>query len=192
MGDEKELVGTQRNSGNSGTETMLLVVFSGLPGTGESTLAGAAAHTLHIPVFAKDWLEATLMRCGLTGLPNGKPLGYAGYELLTTLAERQLQLGQSVILDSVASTVSIRQQWRELAERYEATWRVVECVCSDEALHRARLATRQRGIPGWHELTWAEVERVRTYYAPWGEERLVLDMTRPLSNNISIVLDYLK
>lgn len=170
---------------------MLLVVFSGLPGTGKSTLAEAAARSLHIPVFAKDWLEATLVRCGLTQLPNVKPLGYAGYELLTTLAERQLQLGQSVILDSVASTISIRQEWHDLANRYQAKWRVIECVCSDEAIHRQRLVARQRGIPGWHELTWDEVERVRAYYALWSEERLVVDMTRPLTDNIKVVLTYL-
>lgn len=170
---------------------MLFVVFSGLPGTGKSTLADADARALHIPVFTKDWLEATFVRCGLTQLPDGKPLGHAGYELLTTLAERQLQLGQSVILDSVASTASIRQAWQELANRYQASWRVIECICKDETVHRARLAARQRGIPGWHELTWVEVERVRAYYAPWDEERLVVDMTRPLTDNISTVLSYL-
>jgi predicted kinase len=60
--------------------------------------------------------------------PN-KPLGYAGYQLLTTLAERQLKLGQSAILDSVASTFSIRKIWKLLAEQYQAGWRVIECVC---------------------------------------------------------------
>jgi predicted kinase len=41
---------------------MKLVVFSGLPGTGKSALAEQAGRKLGIPVFAKDWLEATLLR----------------------------------------------------------------------------------------------------------------------------------
>jgi hypothetical protein len=41
----------------------------------------------------------------LLAAEGGPPLGSADYQLLTTLAERQLQLGQSVILDSVAGTV---------------------------------------------------------------------------------------
>src|SRR5262249_6788 len=106
---------------------MQFIVFSGLPGTGKSSLAEAAAPALQIPVFAKDWLEAALKRSGLG--QDAKLLGYAGYELLTALAARQLTLGQSVILDSVASTSSIRDQWRELAAVYRAEWRVVECVC---------------------------------------------------------------
>jgi hypothetical protein len=53
------------------------------------------------------------------------------------------------------------------------------------------LAGRQRGIPGWHELDWAEVERVRAYYALWTEERLILDALNPLEDNIAAALRYL-
>ena len=57
---------------------MQLIVFTGLPGTGKSELAEAAGRELSIPVFAKDWLEATLKRHG------ARDIGYLGYELLTT------------------------------------------------------------------------------------------------------------
>jgi predicted kinase len=130
------------------------IVFTGLPGTGKTSIAEAVARELSIPVFAKDWLEATLIRCELQPTEGGLPLGSAGYQLLTTLAERQLQLGQSVILDSVASTLSIRAEWHTLAQTYQDEWRVVECICSDEALQRERMKVRQRQIPGWHELDW--------------------------------------
>ena len=133
-----------------------LIIFSGLPGTGKSSIAEVVGTQLQIPVFAKDWLEAALRRTGFE-----ENTGYAGYELLTTLAERQLRLGQSAILDSVASITAVRQQWHTLAQTYEADWRVIECVCSDIALHQARLAKRQRNIPDWHELAWEDVDRVR-------------------------------
>ena len=171
---------------------MQLIVFSGLPGTGKSSIAEAVARALGIPVFAKDWLEATLIRCALKPAENGPPLGSAGYNLLTTLTERQLQLGQSVILDSVASTLSIRAEWRALAQAYQADWRVIECICSDEAVQRDRMTVRQRRIPGWHELDWSEVERVKAYYAPWDEERLILDAMNPLEDNIAAARRYLR
>lgn len=171
---------------------MYLIIFTGLPGTGKSSLAEAVGQALGVPVFAKDWLEATLSRCRVQPDPTTSGgLGFVGYELLTTLAERQLRLGQSAILDSVASTVSIRQQWRELATQYAARWRVVECVCGDTAVHQARLHHRQRGIPGWHELTWAAVERVSAYYAPWTEPRLILDALTPLPDNLAQAMTYL-
>jgi len=167
-----------------------LIVFSGLPGTGKSALAEAVGRELGIPVFAKDWLEAVLLRSKLVPAETEKQLGSIGYDLLTVLAERQLILGQSVILDSVASTESIRNTWRELAKKYHADWRVIECICSDVSVHRERLEQRQRGIPGWHELKWSDVEFVRSYYAPWDEERLIIDSIDPVEQNILNILKY--
>jgi hypothetical protein len=61
-----------------------------------------------------------MRRCGLyPGDGNPGSMGYAGYELLTVLAERRLMLGQSVIRDSVASTKSIRLRWRKLTKEYQ-------------------------------------------------------------------------
>ncbi len=171
---------------------MRLIVFAGSPGTGKSALAEAVGQELGIPVLAKDWLEATLLRCELTPINQDKPLGFAGYQLLTILAERQLMLGQSVILDSVASTVSIRSSWKQLAMEYDAEWRVIECICSDESLHRARMNVRQRNIPGWHELDWSEVERVKAYYLPWDEDRLILNAIHPLEDNLKLAFEYLR
>jgi predicted kinase len=162
---------------------MKLIIFSGLPGTGKSTLAEAVGRALEVPVFAKDWLEATLLRSGIRPTHKDKSLGFASYELLTVLAERQLILGQSVILDSVAATKTIRSAWYQLAEKYQANCRIIECVCSDELFHRSQLKQRQRNIPGWHELDWSEVERVKQYYSPWEEEHLVLDMTHSFDEN---------
>jgi predicted kinase len=57
---------------------MKLIVFSGLPGTGKSSLAEAVGRALHIPVFAKDWLEATLLRRGLRPTVEDKRAGICG------------------------------------------------------------------------------------------------------------------
>ncbi|HEX2993424.1 MAG TPA: AAA family ATPase [Anaerolineales bacterium] len=169
---------------------MKLIIFSGLPGTGKSTLAEAIGQDLGIPVFAKDWLEAILVQNGVNPILKSNPPKSIGYELLTVLAERQLRLAQSAILDSVAGSQTIRTAWRQLSEQYEADWRVIECICSDEAVHRARLQDRHRNIPGWHELEWSEVERVKGYYSPWVGERLVLDMIDPLALNLSKTRKY--
>lgn len=169
---------------------MKFIVFTGLPGTGKSTLAEAVGKQLSIPVFAKDWLEATLVRGELVASNPEKPLGSAGYQLLTILAERQLMLGQSVILDSVASTQSIRAEWMELSERYQAEWRVIECICSNESFHRSLLEKRERRIPGWHELAWSDVEKVKKSYLPWTAERLILDLLDSFEENLKQAIAY--
>lgn len=165
-----------------------LVVFSGLPGTGKSTLAEHAGRLLHSPVFSKDVLEATLWRSGIGREANS---GFAAYELLTALARDQLRRRQSAILDSVATFERIRSTWRTLAVEHGAAIRVVECICSDVELHRARLGSRRRDIPGWYEVAWDEVERVRQNYEAWNDDRLVLDAAHPLDQNIALLDAYL-
>jgi len=169
---------------------MKLIVFSGLPGTGKSTLAEAVGKELGIPVFARDWMEATLLRCELHSTKEGTSLSWAAYELMTVLAERQLMLDQSVILDSVAATETLRGTWRQLSRQYGADWRVIECICSDVNLHRSRLKVRNRNIPGWHELKWSDVEKVKQYYRPWNDECLKLDMTNLYVENFSKATAY--
>ena len=153
-------------------------------------MAEAVGRELGIPVFAKDWLEGTLLRSGLKPTIEDKSLGFAGYELLTVLAERQLILGQSVILDSVAGTETIRSTWHQLSRQYNADWRVIECICSNKSLHRSRLKVRKRNIPGWHELEWSDIEKVKQYYSPWTNNCLVLDMVNPLDQNLAKAKGY--
>jgi predicted kinase len=167
-----------------------LIVFTGPPGTGKSSLAEATGRALGLPVVSRDRLAATLRRCEITD-EHGQGAGWASYELLTDLAEAQLSLGVSVILDSVATYENVRMAWRALAARYQANFCVVECVCSDEALWRQRIDTRQRGIPGWPELDWSKVEEVCRRFEPWTSERLVVDSVEPFTVSLGKILDYL-
>jgi len=165
-----------------------LVVVGGLPGTGKSTLAEHAARLVGGALLAKDVVEATLWR---SGIGREQRSGWAGYELLGSLAEAQLTVGTSVVLDSVAAYERLRDRWRDLAARHGARFRAVECVCSDEQVHRGRIDGRQRGIPGWYELSWQEVEDARSRYEPWLAEHLVLDAVAPLDRNLAALAAYL-
>jgi len=58
---------------------------------------------------------------------------------------------------------------------------VVECVCSDAALHRRRLEARVRGLRGMAEVTWERVLERSAEFEPWPDgEALVVDSARPV------------
>ena len=79
-----------------------------------------------------------------------------GWSLLWSLAEAQLRLGRSVVLDGVARSGEVSES-RDLAQRLGAGCVVVLTMCEDRGLLRRRVEGRERRIPGWHELTWAHV-----------------------------------
>jgi predicted kinase len=166
----------------------VLVVVSGLPASGKSTVADALARRLRAPVLSVDPIEAAIARCGI---PLSFETGVAAYEIAAVLAEQHLRLGLSVIVDAVSAIEVARDMWRRAAERGEATIRVIEVVCSDVGAHRARLASRRRGIEGFPEPSWADVLARRDEWEPWLDERLVLDSMQPIDGNVRIALDYL-
>jgi hypothetical protein len=168
--------------------SLRVVVFTGLPGTGKSTLADLTAQALNAPAFAGDWLMGAFK-------PAARALGTLDREtylelyrsLLRSLIHRQLILCQSAIVDCVVPD-AVLADWRELADEHGASLLVVECVCTDEALHRSRVEGRVRGIPGWHEIGWDQVEWMRRETPALRTDRLTLDAVDPLASNLDVLL----
>lgn len=169
------------------TISQSLIVVGGLPGAGKSSLADALAERLQVPVFNKDHIEASLWRGGVTAELNSWQVAE---DLLTTLAGEQLRRNQSAILDTVARTARSREAWRIVSLEHGAAFVPIECICSDAALHRRRIEGRDRGIPGWYELTWEDVERVGNGWEPWLDDHLVVDSVSPLEENIEAALTF--
>lgn len=82
-------------------------------------------------------------------------------------------------------------QWGRLAAEYGARLRIIECTCTDRELHRSRIDGRVRSIPGWHEIDWEHVERMRTEYPRLTVDRLVVDAVDPLDANAALIDEYL-
>jgi predicted kinase len=166
----------------------MLVVMTGLPGTGKSAIADAVARALPAPVFSVDPLEAALLRSGINRKQSS---GIAAYELAADLARSQLRLGQSAVVDAVNAWESLRHWYLGLAEPFGAPAVLIETICSDPRLHRQLLETRDRGIEGWiYEPTWQDVELRMLEYEPSDIERLVLDAVEPLEENRRAAVDY--
>jgi predicted kinase len=164
-----------------------LVLVTGWTGAGKSTIANAIAAELGATVASFDWLMS-----GLRAFPEiwkaietpAERQREVGWSLLSRVAEQQLRRGSSCVLDLVAREAP-RARWQELATSLGATFHVVECVCSDLEIHKSLLEGRNRAIPGWYELDWADALRVRENYVPLEEPKLVLDAVDPLSSNVA-------
>lgn len=163
-----------------------LVLITGLPATGKSTMARVAGRALGAPVLGHDWamsglrpypeLQVALDRMGPRGHRG------VGWSLLWALARSQLRLGSSVVLDGVARGPEV-EGTRLVATEEGASSLVVMTSCGDARLHRARVEGRQRHIPHWYELDWDHVAQAREAWEPPGPVDLVLEAGEPFEQN---------
>jgi predicted kinase len=167
----------------------MLVVMSGLPGTGKSALARRLGERLRIPVLSVDAIESAILRAGMA---QSFATGLAAYLVAETLADAQLRAGQGVVVDAVNAVEPAKAMWRDLASRHGIAPRIVACACSDEALHRERLASRGQRFDGFPEPTWDDVVRRRTEFTPWREPVLAVDAANPLDANVERVLAWVQ
>jgi predicted kinase len=146
-----------------------LIVLSGLPGVGKTTIARAVARASGGTHLRIDSIEQTLRAVGVDVVDQGYRVAYA-------VAEDNLRLGRVVVADSVNPWPLTRAAWHAVAEHAGVQALDVEIVCSDVMEHRRRVESRTPDIPGHRLPTWAEV--IARDYRAWDAERLVVDTAR--------------
>jgi predicted kinase len=83
----------------------LLVVVTGAPGPGKTTVAQALAAELELPLVTKDDVKEALFDALGTGDREwSRRLGRAAYDVLFVMARRLLEAGTSCVLESNFST----------------------------------------------------------------------------------------
>ncbi len=162
----------------------MLIAFSGLPATGKTALAGAVARTLGAVLLSVDPVDSALSKARTheTGPP-----GLAAYAIVEAIADANLALGATVVVDAVNAVGEAKTWWIELARRRGTPLLAVETICSDGDLHRARLAGRVRDL-AIAEPTWEAVILRRDEWVAWPFAPLIVDSVEPLPDNVARIV----
>ena len=151
------------------SKTATLVIFSGLPATGKSTLARILATQLEALYLRIDTIEQSLRDSRrLAGSVED-----AGYCVAYAVAADNLRMGRTVVADSVNPLQITRDAWCAVAASAGAAAVDVEVICSNIMEHRRRVESRPPDIPGLVPPSWQEVSE-REYHS-WDRPHIIID-----------------
>ncbi len=171
-----------------------VLLVTGLPGTGKSTLAERLATALGAPVFGWDWAMAALTPFpavwqAAQELPPADRAAL-GWAMVRQAAGAQLCRGMGAVLDGLAGAGEVARI-RALAADHGGRATVVLTTCDDEGVHRTRIDGRRRGIPGWHELTWEGVLVTKGRWVPPDDVDVRVDAGDDVAANVARVRRHL-
>lgn len=162
----------------------MLIVFSGLPGTGKTTIANDLAATTGAVYLRIDTIEQAIRNSGALA----QDVGRSGYMVANELALSNLRLGRTVIVDCVNPVLESRITWSEIASLAGARLANIQVVCSDKDEHQRRVETRMVDISGLTPPIWQSV--LDHEYEPWDEAPFCIDtaLASPVQA-VSMIID---
>ena len=154
----------------------MLLVISGLPGTGKSAAAAAIAAEMQAVHLSIDQVEDAMLGAGL---PHDWTTGVAAYEAVRAAAEQNLELGHSVVVDAVNDSAEARGTWVNAAAATGADLLFVVLTPPPPGEHQRRLSARQRRLAHLPEPTWEQVQARAGAYEGWSVDHVVVDSNQP-------------
>jgi predicted kinase len=158
----------------------MLIILSGLPGVGKTTIARELARATGAVHVRIDSIEQALRDAG-------HEVEAEGYRVAYAVAEDNLRLDRTVIADCVNPWPLTRSEWRAVADRARVRAIDVEIVCPDLDEHRRRVESRAPDIPGHRLPTWTDV--VERDYRPWDGARTIIDTAQmDVEQSVQVIL----
>jgi predicted kinase len=144
----------------------MLIILGGLPGAGKTTIAQALSKQIGATHLRIDTIEETIKVMQL----RGEEVEKAGYLIAYEIAKDNLLLGNTVIADSVNSTITTRNAWQDVATSVDTPFIEVEIICFEREAHKKRIEQRASNM------TWNDIQNCE--YQIWDSCHLKIDTSK--------------
>ncbi len=148
----------------------MLVVVSGLPGTGKTTVAGKLAEELEAVVLSTDEIRKRVLR----------ELGYSErkkkkvYDEMLRIARDQLGKDRNAILDGTFFQKKWRQKAFKLGKEGSHPVFLVEVICPEEVV-KQRIEKRYRSKKDFSEADYRVYKIIQSQFEPIEKEHFVVN-----------------
>jgi predicted kinase len=171
-----------------------LILIMGVAGSGKSTLSREILKRLPAVYLDNNHIADAFFPETRNGLRYQK-LRPGFYKALYTIAEANLKIGNTVLLDVPHIKEVQTRAWRDfikaLVKRTGAKLIVIRCLCAEQSLY-ARIRARGEQRDNWKLNHWEEFLAQEPIRASIPFRHLEIDTDKKLSGNVSAALRYIR
>lgn len=166
--------------------------MSGVPGSGKSSLAKAIRENLNVVIVDHDIIKTALLE-KINGNLSMQYAGQASYHIDWSLIESFLSQQHNVILDSPCLYDEMIDKGLDLAKKYNAKYKYVECLNKDFSSVNDRLQSRNKKLSQILQFASYDsfIQTVNSSKRPPHNNYLMVDSSKPVDSYLKSVIDYL-
>lgn len=114
---------------------MVLIIITGFPGTGKTTLGKKISQEFHIPFICKDDFKEILFDVlGCKDRDWSKKIGMVSYDILYHITEENLKAHKSLIIETNFDPKFANKKFLEFKEKYDFLPFQIRCIANGEIL----------------------------------------------------------
>lgn len=171
-----------------GGNKMFLLQMAGYPGSGKSTLAKEISYKTNAIIIDVDIIKTAMIESGI----NLNQIANAAYNSLFSLCEFYLADNRDVIIDCPCHYAMTLERGINIANKFNAVYKFVECRLDDFEETNMRLKSR---INKQSQYTSTNVEDFYKWNGksqrPTNSKYIIIDTSMPISSYIQKVMQYI-
>ena len=157
----------------------MLIVVTGLPGTGKTTIAEALAKEVDAVVFSTDKIRKMIFEKPVYDEEDKRIV----YNELFSQTGKYLAVGKSVILDGTFYTKVLRERAKEVGKSFCEKVFFVYCDTPEDLL-KERINKRK---DEFSDADYSVYLKIKKIFEEFEEDVIIIDTSNPVNTNIDII-----